>query len=364
MSSKTAKIFAQAIPEILSQWEKRAKKEVLSALHLESLTLRDSLPKLLKQIVFYLDTIHDKDAIRARQDKNDGVNIGKEHGSERAGLATYTMDQMILEYHILRQVVFDLLEPKTALTELEREILLSAIEHAVNAAATQFNKKMKAAQQRMAQSFTHDLRSPLTAVRMSAERITKFNEDPKRCAQQALRVISGVDRLDRLVEDLLDSSLVQSGQPLSLQYRTCDLRQVIKDAVDAARDAYGNRFFFNCSEPMVGKWSEQSLYRVVQNLLTNAVKYGTQEQPITVTLEGENSRARLCVHNFGEPIDPRYWPKLFEPYQQGQLGEHRGYGLGLSVVKGLVQSHGGYVSVDSGAQTGTTFIVHLVSGTN
>jgi signal transduction histidine kinase len=359
MSESTAKHFENLIPLILKNWEIRARKHVLSAKNLESLTLRDSLPKLLEQIVRYLGEVEDEATIRSRHDELDGLNIGKEHGAERAGLMTYTMDQMVFEYHILRQVVFDLTREKLKLNDLEREIILCAIEHAVTAAATKFNDQMKSMQERLAQNFTHDLRGPLTAARMSAERIARLKDKPERCAQQASRVISGLDRIDQIVEDLLDSSLVQVGQPLVLSYLTCDLYDVARSVCDTACDAYGDRFVLKGKTSLVGEWCEQAVYRILQNLVTNAVKYGLPDTPITISVAHNKTQAHFEVHNFGIVIPKEDWGILFERYQQGCGERRQGYGLGLTVVKGLVEAHNGEIRVESEEESGTTFSIDL-----
>lgn len=103
--------------------------------------------------------------------------------------------------------------------------------------------------------------------------------------------------------------------------------------------------------------------RVLENLCNNAVKYGAHEHPITVTLKQlESGQALLSVHNWGAPIAAEDQATLFEPYRRtkaAQRGEQRGWGLGLTLVKGLVEAQHGTVKVESTEASGTTFTVIL-----
>ncbi|MBC7885370.1 MAG: hypothetical protein H7X99_07835, partial [Saprospiraceae bacterium] len=99
-------------------WEERANKEVLAAMKLDSLALRNSLPDLLPQIADALSTTIDRTAVRVRWDRDESMRIGKKHGLERAE-SFYTMAQMLSEYHILRQVICDVLEDEAPLSSFE-----------------------------------------------------------------------------------------------------------------------------------------------------------------------------------------------------------------------------------------------------
>jgi signal transduction histidine kinase len=355
-----SKLLSVNALRIMELWETRANKEVLSALNLESLALRNSLPELLAHIAEALSTTVDRTTIRAKWDRSESLRIGRKHGEERAISTYYTMDQMIFEYHILRQVIFDVMEEKAALSTVDREVIICAVEQAVNDAATQFSQTLKSIQERLAQALTHDLRSPLTAARINAERIMRFSADPQRCKQCATRILTGLDRLDQMVEDLLDASMVQAGHHLSLDFAPCDLTRIAADVIDAAKDVYGDRFILEGDAKAIGNWSERGLFRIVENIVTNAVKYGSCDAPITVSISQGKTATQINIHNHGEGIPKKDQIGLFEQFWQAkQEGNHQGYGIGLTVVKGLVQAQGGEVHVQSSQQSGTTFLIEL-----
>src|SRR4051812_24314494 len=110
MSELASDRLKRSSEKIMKNWEERANNEVVGALGLQSLALRDSLPELLTQLVTGLATTTERSSLRVKWDLLENARVGKKHGRERAGSYNYTMDQMIFEYHILRQVIFDVME--------------------------------------------------------------------------------------------------------------------------------------------------------------------------------------------------------------------------------------------------------------
>jgi signal transduction histidine kinase len=109
-----------------------------------------------------------------------------------------------------------------------------------------------------------------------------------------------------------------------------------------------------------GTWDAPRLEQVISNLLGNAVRHGSPEGPVQVTLKGEPARVVLCVHNAGH-IPPQLLPRVFEPFQSNRDSRSRagGLGLGLYIVQQIVLAHGGSVEVQSTPSEGTSFHVML-----
>lgn len=189
---------------MMARWEKRANKEILSALHLDSLALRDSLPEPLSLIVQVLCTATSRSEARAKWEQDEGKRVGKVHGRKRAGSKDYTIVQFIFEYHILRQIICDVMEEEKVLDPVDREIIVSAIEQAVNDAATQFGDTVAEAQERLASTLTHGSRGPLTVTILAAQRILRHADDAELCAKAAGRIERSIGRLEQMVQSLLD----------------------------------------------------------------------------------------------------------------------------------------------------------------
>ncbi|UBF29793.1 hypothetical protein K9N68_36825 (plasmid) [Kovacikia minuta CCNUW1] len=140
VSNSVSERLKQNAQKIMQTWEVRARSEVDASMHQNSLVLRNSLPQYLDQLVDELSTEINRTPTRIVADEIESTRIGKKHGHGRAGFADYSLTQLIFEYHILRQVIFRVLEEEAPLAVRERDIIINSIEQAVNDAATQFSR--------------------------------------------------------------------------------------------------------------------------------------------------------------------------------------------------------------------------------
>jgi PAS domain S-box-containing protein len=211
----------------------------------------------------------------------------------------------------------------------------------------------------------HDLRNPLSALRMTASLLAKPNDMPMaRRVQLAERMIGTVGRTEAMVSTLLEYARAEAGVAIRLAREQVDLGQLFertkKELVLLFPDRPINE---RLAGPLTGWWDGSRLERVLANLLSNALKHGREDAPVEVVLDGtERAGVRIQVHNEGAPIPADLLPKIFEPFTIGPLGQdgrRRSVGLGLYIVKYLVGAHGGSVQVRSSAEDGTTFTVLL-----
>lgn len=211
-------------------------------------------------------------------------------------------------------------------------------------------------------ALTHDLRTPLTAAKMGAQFILRKPENVEKNQQLAVKIIRSIDRMDQMIRDLLDASRIRAGESLSLIMNECDLKEVALTSLRELSAAYGDRFMLDTDRDVItGYWNEEGLRRVIENLANNAVKYGDPQGLITVTLRQNTKTAQISVHNFGNPIPKEDHARFFEPFQRAKSTQtaKKGWGLGLTLVKGVVEAHGGSVTVSSNEEEGTSFTVTL-----
>jgi signal transduction histidine kinase len=358
--NSTSTRLTKSIPQIMAAWEERALVEVKSAHHQESLALRNSLPEYLTQMADALSKKIDRTQARNRLDREESTRIGKKHGSERAASFNYTMDQMILEYHILRQVLFDIMEEEKDLTSTEREVMICSIEQAVNDAATQFSDSLKDYQDHLSHTLVHDLRNPLTVAKASSELILRNKDTSEYCADKTKKVITNLNRIDMMITELLDASRKEAWENISLDFHDCDLDLILKEIIEESAMAHGDRFKYESNGMCIGEWNENSLRRLIENLTTNAVKYGLENTPITFKLSSDHNSAIFAIHNEGTPIPTEEQSLLFDKFRRSESAKRKeGWGLGLNVVKGMVESHSGSIEISSGPDIGTTFIITL-----
>lgn len=210
---------------------------------------------------------------------------------------------------------------------------------------------------------SHDLKTPLTAAKMSALLVLRKPESAENCQLLARRIVNDIDRADRMIEDLLDANRIRAGEPIRLDVGICDLRALANGTLGLLRTIHGDRFVLDAVQQEVwGYWDRDGLRRVIENLVNNAVKYGSPDRPVTIALRQSQQGVRLMVHNEGEPIPARDQAGLFRRFTRtgaAQSGKKKGWGLGLALVQGIVHAHGGKVSIESSRAHGTTFTVVL-----
>jgi signal transduction histidine kinase len=186
---------------------------------------------------------------------------------------------------------------------------------------------------------------------------------PDQLHKLSARIIENLDRADRMLLDLLDANRIRAGEPLQLEFARFDLVPLARETLEELALIHGNRISFAAPESLEGEWSSEGVRRVLENLCGNAIKYGAHDRPVTVTLaEHGPGEVALSVHNWGKAISPEEQEHLFRPYRRASTsadGGQRGWGLGLTLVDGLVRAHGGRVEVASATETGTTFTVTL-----
>jgi PAS domain S-box-containing protein len=244
--------------------------------------------------------------------------------------------------------------------EAEREALLEG-ERAARSEAEQASRL----KDEFLATLSHELRTPLNAI-LGWSQVLAISPGPSDL-QQGLEAIQRNARAQtQLIEDLLDMSRIISGK-VRLDVQWTDLAGVIDAAVDAVRPAAEAKQIRiqKILDPLAGPVSGDPtrLQQVFWNLLTNAIKFTPKGGKIDVLLERVNSHLEVTFHDSGIGIKPDFLPYVFERFRQLDSSTSRTYGglgLGLSIVKHLVELHGGSIRAKSaGEGQGATFVVHL-----
>lgn len=216
--------------------------------------------------------------------------------------------------------------------------------------------------ERFVQTLTHDLRSPLSAAKAAAGLIARAPEDQPKVRNWAHRISDAVDRCDAMIADLLDAARLHAGETIPVRIEHCDLARIVADASDELSTRHGNRFRVEVEGSTQGWWCPYGMRRVIDNLLSNALKYGERGGLVTTHIRHVSDRVLVMVHNFGTIIPAEEQAKLFQPFHRSadaQSSGQAGWGIGLTLVNGIVTAHGGIVKVESYPKEGTTFTVDL-----
>lgn len=208
----------------------------------------------------------------------------------------------------------------------------------------------------------HELRGPLTPINNAIE-IMGLQEDVPLSFKEPQKIIGRqVQHLKRLIDDMLDMSRITSGK-MQIRRERVDFSALIRLAcTDFEAQFASAEIHFNTSVPTAPVWLDADPHRLTQimhNLLLNALKFTPSGGAVSVTLSVDNQLASLQIVDTGKGIDPSVMPDLFEPFTQGSQSLARrkgGLGLGLSLVKGIVDLHHGQVIADSGGVDGGTQI--------
>jgi signal transduction histidine kinase/ActR/RegA family two-component response regulator len=213
---------------------------------------------------------------------------------------------------------------------------------------------------------SHELRTPLNAVYGWA-RMLRSGQVSAETSQRALdAIVRNADAQVQMIDDLLDVSRVIAGK-MRLDVRVVDLQTVVADALDAVRPAAEGKSIRLQAvlDPRAGPITGDParLQQVVWNLLMNAVKFTPKGGRVQVHLQRVNFHVEIVVSDTGRGIDPDVLPFIFDRFRQADSSStraHGGLGLGLALVKQLVELHGGTVVAQSGGEgKGATFIVRL-----
>jgi len=221
--------------------------------------------------------------------------------------------------------------------------------------------KMLAQQRdRWASDVAHELKTPLTSIRLLAETLQSRVD-----AAQAVwveRLLNETLRLSHLVQDLLELSALNLGAASRSQWRWVDLASLVQEAWQSleplAKPRHQELHLSGLSQ--IYLWGdEQRLYRLVLNLLDNAVKYGKPDSPIHVVLSEQGSQVRLEVYDHGLGLPEDQFELVFQPFYRTDTARARskgGTGLGLAIVRQIVEVHGGTIQLRNHPQTGGLWV--------
>jgi PAS domain S-box-containing protein len=215
-------------------------------------------------------------------------------------------------------------------------------------------------------TLSHELRTPMTAILGWARMLPSMSPDDPLFDEAVMSIASGAQLQARLIDDILDVSRIVSGK-LRLAPETVEVARSIMNAVDAVSPTAAAKQITITTAFAAGLGTmiadSTRIQQVIWNLLSNAVKFTGPGGAVQVSARRTASHVEIAVTDNGEGIDPHFLPHIFEPFRQAESPQtrvHGGLGLGLSIVRYIVEAHGGTISAESeGRGHGATFTVTL-----
>lgn len=207
---------------------------------------------------------------------------------------------------------------------------------------------------------SHDLRNPLNSIQLAAGVLREDLGDAQPATSLITRIERSVERMTLLIRDLLGAAQVESDR-FSADLQPTDLRALVEDVVEifsmAAADASVR---LSMEVPSINVLCERHLlFRVLANLLSNALKFTPAGGSVRITAEARDREVVLSIADSGRGIAEEHLAHLFDRYWQPEHADRRGSGLGLYIARGIVEAHGGRIDVESTLGAGATFHITL-----
>ena len=356
--------------DILATWEAFAATQLPAARHLKSLELRDHAQQILEAVAHDIAQPQTREQqVQKSQGRAPLIPGAPETAAETHALlrarSGFNIGQLTAEYRALRASVLSRWADASEPAPLDVQDMIrfnEAIDQAIAESVAFYSAQVDQARNFFLGMLGHDLRSPLSAIQLSAGYLSKLNAGESVSAA-ASRIIKSGSRMQALLDDLLDFNRTKLGLGITIAPAEVDLTKVIADELQVLRSAYPDRSI----EPQIegdvrGVWDANRLHQLLGNLVSNAFKYGDADAPVRITVTGSPTEVMLSVKNNGPAIDASYLAQIFDPLRRGpdhQIASQEGsLGLGLFIAQEIVTAHGGDIHAES-EKGETVFTVRL-----
>ena len=360
---------------LLSEWIEFARTRLPASDVMDTEALLNGARLLLHAVVADIKSAQSetqrKVKSRGESDFNstDLGKIAKEHAHDRLK-AGFTLDQLVSEYRALRATVIRGwtsemgAADRPMLDELVR--FNEAMDQSLTDAIRWFNEGLERTRDIFLGVLGHDLRDPLNTALTATElqRLTEGDPDARRHASDA--ATRSLHRMADMIHHLLDFARTRLGGPLPISLGSADMGKVCREIVEALELAHnGRNIRLHLSGDLTGRWDSGRIKQVASNLIRNALQHGDATSPVDVAAQAETDQVVLTVYNEGPSIPSDRQYTIFDPFTHGMASDEPNVrqpgrlGLGLYIVKQIIDAHGGSMEVQSGAPGGTTFTVKL-----
>jgi signal transduction histidine kinase len=365
-----AQFINDNIEPILVEWEAFA-KSLPPGQNLTSTALRDDAERMLRFLAADMEAAQSENerAVKGRgqQASSNGDSAAHAHGRLRL-MQAFDLAQMVAEFRALRASVIHLWsrEPGANLPFPTSELIRfnEAIDQILAESVDRYASDMERSRELLLAVLGHDLRNPLSAIRMSAEVLARTSLTPRQ-SDLTSAIIRGSERMRQMIHDLLDFTRTRLGAKLVVDSERCNLDAVCRNIADETRSGHPDReVSVESSGDCVGQWDGARMAQLISNLVGNAIQHGQQNTPVKITTSGgDRDWVTLTVGNQGPAIPLERRSSIFDPLNRPPQATRRGQGgslgLGLYIAKEIASAHGGDVQLLSSDESGTLFEVRL-----
>lgn len=350
--SATARRVLAVRDAVFTEWEHRVRTTLTGAATVAHPILLDTLP------MFYGNLVEALSPAIGRETAASNTSAAAGHGAERARTTEYKTAEVVQEYQVLRDCLYEVCASHgVSFTSEEQTIITHSFDQAIREAVSEFAVIQSAFRERIAASLTHDMRTPLSVILTAAQLLSKSSDIST--AKISEKIAHQARRLESMFQEQLDAINAAPVKTEQLELSHFDALEMAREvATDtnvnvgaiASCEVTGNSVF--------GWWDRDALLRALENLVGNAVKYGSGKQ-VTIDVSQAHGRVIISVHNTGNPVDEKHHAAIFRFLNRGETHQQKGWGIGLQFVQDVAIRHSGTVVLDSAADTGTTFSIDI-----
>ena len=365
--------MAANVEPILADFEEFARTHTTAGEMMDIRALRDHAAAILEAIALDLEQPqsereqHRKSKGEEPLDEAAPPTAAKKHGADRAE-SGFTLPEMFSEYRALRASVLRLwTKSRSSLDEGDLQDLIrfnEAIDQAVAESITEYSTEIGRSREMFLAILGHDLRSPLGAVLTASTFLVEEGKLAGENLTLAERIRSSGERMSALVSDLLDFTRSRLGRGIPITRTETDIGRIARETLEEVGAHNPNcEFIFAASGDLEGLWDGQRVSQALSNLIDNAVKHGAEDTPVRVTAVGSADKVVVGIQNRGAVIESDDLQQIFDPFKSISSGERvqqpGSLGLGLYIAQQIAIAHNGWIGVESSAEHGTTFELHL-----
>ncbi len=348
--------------EILDEWLKAVKKNIDSAGSLHSPVIINSIPIFLGNLAEAIDNNLDRETALSSN------NVAEEHGGERARVTDYGPDQIVQEYILLRDITINTLRRFHTLEYETLTTIQRSFDDAIQKSMLAFHQIYNEIRENVVTHLTHDIRTPLTAAKLSLDLILKTllksqgSDAIEKVKLLVNRSKKNIDYGNELIQNILDETYLQSSlikKPNRLSPN--EMLSIVNSTVNELSDDIRDQIVIT-GQIVNGFFDRKGIRRLLENLISNAIKYGEENTPVEIKVCETHGRVLVSVHNKGNPIPEEERLRLFNNFERtvkARSSEKQGWGLGLSFCRQVAEDHAGSLTIESSTENGTTFTLDI-----
>lgn len=356
---------------IIEGWERFAQSYIPAAKNMNSEGLSDHIVDILRFIADDLDS-EQTSSQQSKKSKGQGARTNSddsaaEFHADMRFVGGFDAVELISEFRALRASVTRLWGEQRTHTEQDYADMVrfnEAIDQVIAEGISRYTERINHARDLFLGTLIHDMRNPLGAASQSAQLLGMVGELNKKQGILVDQISTSLSRVTQMVANLIDVVRARLGKGVPLSPAFVDMGKTIQQAVNEARAAHPEQAIqVKCMGDLTGEWDNQRIEQILSNLIGNAIQHGAKTATISVIATGNKQDINISVHNEGVPISESVVSTIFDPLTRGGNSPNENnptnLGLGLFIVKEIVEAHGGKIHVSSSEGEGTTFSVDL-----